>query len=175
MISVTNQNENKLNFDISDFKVLFQKSDQSYNLRFNSLDQVFLGKEISISNAIIQKTMLYCFIEFGREYNDGFQNVGSVSLTLHPNEREIYIGLIWIEPEFRGNRVASIILSEIVFLAEQFSINLALHAIPFINPHVKPGTEDISNLKNFYRDYGFKENLIAGKLSECSLMERLSS
>ncbi|UCG89601.1 MAG: GNAT family N-acetyltransferase [Candidatus Heimdallarchaeota archaeon] len=153
--------------------VEFQINNQQHSFNIHTLDQVFMGDHISLKRAIDQKETLRCFIDIGEEVGGDFLTHGSFSLTWKPEENECYIGTLWIEPEFRGNGLATYIFNEIINFADELGIILTLHAMPFINPRKKPTDEEISKLKDYYRRFGFKENLeTKGTGFDCS-MERL--
>ncbi|MFX0182217.1 MAG: GNAT family N-acetyltransferase [Candidatus Hodarchaeota archaeon] len=161
------------NLDYWDFNVEFQINNQSHRFYIHTLDQVFMGGHISINRAINEEKTLYCFIDVGEEHRGDFLKVGSFSLTWKPDENECYIGTLWIEPEFRGNGLATYIFNEIIDLADELGIVLTLHAMPFISPKRKPTDEEILKLKDYYRRFGFKESSTTkGTGFDCS-MERL--
>ncbi|MFX1250949.1 MAG: GNAT family N-acetyltransferase [Promethearchaeota archaeon] len=137
------------------------------------MHQLFMGEKISLQRAIEQKKMLRCFIEVSEEVGGELLIAGSVSLTWDPKENECYIGVLWIEPEFRGNGLATYILSEITNFADELGIVLTLLVIPFISPEIKPTTEDILELKEFYQQFGFNDNSETKERGICCSMERL--
>ena len=137
------------------------------------MDQLFIGEKISFQRAIEQKTMLRCFIEVSEEVGGGLLIAGSISLTWDPEENECYIGVLWIEPEFRGTGLATYILSEITNFADELGIVLTLLAIPFITPEIKPTDEDILELKDFYQQFGFIDSSETKERGICCSMERL--
>ncbi|MFX0061529.1 MAG: GNAT family N-acetyltransferase [Candidatus Hermodarchaeota archaeon] len=139
----------------------------------NSMDQVFMGEKISFQRAIKQKKMLRCFIDVSEELGGEVPIAGSVALTWNPEENECYIGVLWIEPEFRGTGLATYILNEITNFADELGIVLTLLAIPFITPEIKPTDKDILELKDFYQQFGFRDNSKKKERGiDCS-MERL--
>ncbi|MFX1283191.1 MAG: GNAT family N-acetyltransferase [Promethearchaeota archaeon] len=173
MFSVKETIRNFPYFDYWDFKVEFQIDNQCYCINIHTLDQVFNGEHISFRRAIDQKKTLRCFVDIGEEVGGDFLTLGSVSLTWKPEEKECYIGTVWIEPDYRGHGLATYIFNEIINFADEFEIPLSLHAMPFINPERKPTDEEILKLKDYYRRFGFKENsIIQGIGYDCS-MERL--
>ncbi|MFX0120928.1 MAG: GNAT family N-acetyltransferase [Promethearchaeota archaeon] len=173
MFSVKETIQDFSSFNYWDINVEFQINNRSHIFNMHSIDQVFMGEDISLKRAIDQKITLRCFIDIGEVFIENFNMVGSVSLTWLPKENECYIGTIWIEPEFRGNGLATYILNEIIRFADEEGIVLALHAMPFINPQRKPTDKEISRLKAYYRGFGFKENSkTKGTGFDCS-MERL--
>ncbi len=173
MYSVGEINQNLAYFDYWDFQVEFRINNQFHSFNINSMDQIFMGEYISLKRAIDQKKALQCFIDVGEEIRGDFLIIGSVSLTWKPEEKECYIGTLWIEPEFRGNGLASYILNEIVNFADELGILLALHAMPFIHPEKKPTDEEILKLKAYYRQFGFEENPETKGIGFNCIMERL--
>ncbi len=171
MYSVDEINQNFQHLDYWEFQVEFRINDQLRRLNINSIDEVFLGEHISLKKAIDQNETIHCFIDVGEE-GEVFHKVGSVSLTWKPEANECYIGTLWIEPEFRGNGLATNILNEIINLADELGIILTLHALPFINPENKPTDEEILKLKHYYRRFGFQDNLETNGIGFDCLMER---
>jgi GNAT superfamily N-acetyltransferase len=137
------------------------------------MDQLFMGEKISLQRAIEQKKMLRCFIEVSEEVGGELLIAGSASLTWNPEENECYMGVLWIEPEFRGTGLATYILSEITNFADELGMVLTLLAIPFITPEIKPTADDILELKDFYQQFGFRDNSETRERGICCSMERL--
>lgn len=173
MYSVDKFNQNFKYLDDWDFQVEFRLNNQLSSFDIDTLDQVFMGEYMSLKKAIEQKNRLQCFIDVGEEVRGDFLALGSVSLTWKPEENECYIGTLWIEPDFRGNGLATYIFNEIINFADELGIILTLHAMPFIDPEKKPTTEDISELKDYYRRFGFRRSSDTKGIGYDSLMERL--
>ena len=173
MTSAIKIKQNELQFDYLYYQVEFRKNNHLRCFSINSLDQVFMGEKISFQKAINKKSMLQCFIEFGGDYKGEFLTAGSVSLTWEPNENAIYVGLLWIEPSFRGNELSTYILNEIINFADELGIILTLYAIPFISLKMKPTDKDISELKKYYNRFGFRNSSKARKLGFHCSMERI--
>ncbi|UCE14274.1 MAG: GNAT family N-acetyltransferase [Candidatus Heimdallarchaeota archaeon] len=173
MLSVEGINQKLPSFESFDLHVEFRINGRLYSFDNDSMDQVFMGENISLKRAIEQKMELQCFIDVGEEIEDIFFVVGSISLTWKPKESECYIGLLWINPSLRGNGLATFFLNEISTFADELGIVLALHALPFINPQTKPTIEDISKFKEFFRQFGFRDNLQTNGIGYDNLMERL--
>lgn len=173
MFSAAKIKQNELQYDYLYYQVEFRVKNRFHCFSINSLDQVFMGEYISFQKAITKKSMLQCFIEFGGDYRGDFFIAGSVSLTWEPDKNAIYIGLIWIEPLFRGNELSTYILNEITNFADELGVILTLYAIPFIGLKIKPTDKDISELKKYYNRFGFKSNSKARKLGFHCSMERL--
>lgn len=173
MLSIVEINQNLPCFDCLDFQVEFRINNQLRSFNIHSIDQVFLGENISLKRAIDQKTILQCFIYVGEEFGGDFLKAGSVSLTWKPEQNECYIGILWITQEFRGNGLATYILNEIITFADELGIVLALHAMPFISPEEKPTYEDIFKLKDYYRRFGFRENSETKGIGFDNSMDRL--
>ncbi|MFX0094951.1 MAG: GNAT family N-acetyltransferase [Candidatus Hodarchaeota archaeon] len=100
--------------------------------------------------------MLRCFIDVCEKFEGELHLAGSISLTWDPKLDECYIGVLWVNPEFRGNGLATYILKAIIHFADELGIVLTLLAIPFITPNIKPTDEDILKSKNFFQQLGFK-------------------
>ncbi|MFW9992884.1 MAG: GNAT family N-acetyltransferase [Candidatus Odinarchaeota archaeon] len=173
MYSVIEINQNQPYFDCWDVQVEYQINNQLLSFNNCSFDQVFTGENISLKRAIAEKKLLRCFIDIGRERGGDFIMAGSVSLIWKPEEHCCYMGGLWIEPEFRGNGLATYILNEITNFADELGMVLTLHALPFISPEIKPADEDISKLKDYYRQFGFSSNSETMGLASCCAMERL--
>jgi ribosomal protein S18 acetylase RimI-like enzyme len=156
MYSIVENNQNFPSFDYWDFQVEFRINKGLHCFGVQSLSQIFLGENISVQRAIEQQAILHCFIDMGERFKGDFLNVGSVSLTWDPEDNACYIGNLWIEPEFRGNGLATGILNEIINFADELGIVLTLHVLPFISPEKKPTDKDVSKLKAFYQRFGFK-------------------
>ena len=173
MLSVPEIRQTLPDFNCLDFCLEFRINNQLHSFNIHSMDQVFMGKNISFKRAIEQKVMLQCLLDIGKDLDGDFLTIGSLSLTWKPKKRELYIGNLWIEPDFRGNGVGTSVLTEITNFADVLEIVLTLHAIPFISPEIKPTIEDILVLKNFYRRFGFKEKAETQVLGLNSAMKRL--
>jgi ribosomal protein S18 acetylase RimI-like enzyme len=158
MLSIAEINQNLWYYDWLDFQVEFRINNKLRCFDIDSFDQVFIGENISFKRAIEQKKRLQCFIDIGEEVEDDFLITGSVSLTWVPEKNECYIGSLWIEPEFRGNGLATYFLNEIINFADELKMILTLHVLPFISPEKKPTDEDISKLKDYYERFGFRRN-----------------
>ncbi|MFX1513838.1 MAG: GNAT family N-acetyltransferase, partial [Promethearchaeota archaeon] len=155
MLSVKGINQKWQYLDSWDLQVEFQINYELRSFNISNLDQVFLGEIISLRRAIVEKKRLFCFLDFGRSYGNDFLKVGSFSFIWKHEKNECHIGLLWIEPEFRGNGLATQILNEIIDYADQLGIVLTLHAIPFTDPEKIPPISDILRLKRFYTRFGF--------------------
>ncbi|MFW9779742.1 MAG: GNAT family N-acetyltransferase [Candidatus Heimdallarchaeota archaeon] len=175
MFTVAENKRNFPSFDYWDFQVEFRINNGFRSFEFQSINQVFIGDYISLKSAIAQKTMLQCLIDIGEQNRGEFLIIGSVSLTWEPTKNECYIGNLWIEPDFRGNGLGTKLLNEIGTFADELGIVLTLHAKPFISPEKKPTPEDILELKDFYRRFGFREaSNTKGMLISCA-MKRIPS
>ena len=173
MLSVEGINQKLPPFDCLDLQVEFRINNQFLSFNIDSMNQVFLGENISFKRAIEKKTVVQCFLDVGEKINNDFFVGGYISLTWKPKENECYIGLLWIDPNFRGNGLATYILNEIIHFADELSIVLTLHAIPFISPKIKPTDEDILKLKGFFHQFGFRDNSNVKRIGCISSMERL--
>lgn len=173
MLSVAEIKQILPDFDCWNFHAEFRIDDQLHCFTIHSMDQVFMGKNISLKGAIDQKAMMQCLLDIGKELAGDFLMIGSVSLTWDPKKRECYIGNLWIEPDFRGNGIGTSILTEIINFADMEGIILTLHALPFISPERKPTSEEVLKLKNFYRCFGFRDKSETKRIFLNSPMERL--
>jgi len=175
MYSVDEINQNFLHLDYWEFQVEFQINNQRRLFNINSMDEIFLGDQISIKKAMDQKETLHCFIDIGEDIQGDFIRIGSFSLTWKAKRNECYIGTLWIEPEFRGNGLSTNIFEELTEIADELGIALTLHAIPFISPEKKPTPKEILKLKHYYRRFGFQENSETKGIGFDCLMERVPS
>ncbi|MFX0173749.1 MAG: GNAT family N-acetyltransferase [Candidatus Hodarchaeota archaeon] len=171
MLSVAGIGQKLPPFENFDLRVKYRIYNNFRYFNIDCMDQVFMGENISLKRAIEQKTALQCFLDVGKESESDFIVCGSITLTWNPKENECYIGLLWIDPNFRGNGLATYILNEIINFADELSIVLTLHAMPFISPQIKPTREDILKLKVFFRQFGFQDK--SNGIGCNNLMERL--
>ncbi|MFX0209164.1 MAG: hypothetical protein ACFFDT_24485, partial [Candidatus Hodarchaeota archaeon] len=65
MFSVKETIQNFPYFGYWDFIVEFQIDNQRHSFNLHTLDQVFMGENISLKRAIDQKKTLNCFIDVG--------------------------------------------------------------------------------------------------------------
>jgi GNAT superfamily N-acetyltransferase len=122
------------------------------------MKQIFMGEKVSIKKAIDEKIHLQWLLDIGDSSEDDFHELASLSLSWNSKQNECYIGNLWIQPDFRGNGLSTLILNEIIDYADELGIILTLHAIPFIDPEKKPTDDDVDRLVNFYKRFGFKRN-----------------
>ncbi|MFX1515956.1 MAG: GNAT family N-acetyltransferase [Promethearchaeota archaeon] len=173
MYTVDEINQRFPHLDYWEYQVEFRINNQVRHFNFNSIEEVFLGEPFSLRGAIDQNETLNCFIDIGEEIQGDFIGIGSFSLTWKAKRNECYIGTLWIEPEFRGNRLSTYIFEELTEIADDLGIALTLHAMPFISPEKKPTGEEILKLKNYYHRFGFKENSEMKGIGFDCLMERI--
>ncbi|MFX1507494.1 MAG: GNAT family N-acetyltransferase [Promethearchaeota archaeon] len=166
-------NQNFLHLDYWEYQVEFLVNNRIHHFKINSIEEVFIGEPISLKRAIDQKKTLNCFIDIGEEIQGDFIGIGSFSLTWKAKRNECYIGTLWVEPEFRGNRLSTYIFEELTEIADELGIALTLHAMPFISPEKKPTDEEIMKLKEYYQRFGFKENPETKGVGFDCLMERV--
>ena len=166
-------NQSILHLDYWEYQVEFRINDQVLHLNINNIEEVFIGEPISLKRAIDQNKTLNCFIDIGEEIQGNFIGIGSFSLTWKAKKNECYIGTLWIEPEFRGNRLSTHIFEELTENADDLGIALTLHAMPFISPEKKPTDDEILRLKNYYHRFGFNENSEMKGIGFDCLMERI--
>jgi GNAT superfamily N-acetyltransferase len=102
---------------------------------------------------------LQWLLDIGESDQEVFHQIASLSLSWKSKENECYIGNLWIQPDFRGNGLSTLIFNEIINYADELGIVLALHAIPFISLEEKPTDEDVSKLADYYSRFGFRRNL----------------
>jgi GNAT superfamily N-acetyltransferase len=117
-----------------------------------------MGENVSIKRAIDEKMSLQWLLDIGDGNQDEFHEVASISLSWKSDQNECYIGNLWIQADFRGNGLSSLIFNEIIDYADELGIILTLHAIPFIGPQKKPTDDDVNRLVNYYERFGFKRS-----------------
>lgn len=175
MFSVAKINQNPSYFETLNFQTTFRVNNRFYNTNNDGFDQVFIGETLSFKRAIERNMTLQCFIDIGEELNGDFQNIASISLTWRPRKKECYFGYLWIEPDFRGNGLATYLINQICSYANELEIIVTLHAMPFVTPYIKPTFEDIQHFKGFFKQFGFKNCSKTGEIGFCNSMERLPS
>ena len=158
MLSSAEIKEIRASFDYFDFSVEFHQNRKIRRINILSMDQVFMDEEISIRKAIHHKTLIRCFIDVGEDHIDDFVSYGSLSLTYEPKLKKCIIGLIWIEPEYRGKGLATYFLDQITTAADDLDLVLSLFALPYVGNANEPKEKDFQKLKDFYEQFGFKES-----------------
>jgi GNAT superfamily N-acetyltransferase len=137
MLSVTEIIQNGSLFDHIEFHAEFRIDNQLRCFDIQSIDQIFMGENVSIKRAIDEKMSLQWLLDIGDGNQDEFHEVASISLSWKSDQNECYIGNLWIQADFRGNGLSSLIFNEIIDYADELGIILTLHAIPFIGPQKK--------------------------------------
>jgi len=173
MLSITEINENYSFLKSWELSIELRLNRQLHRFMAGSMDKIFLDENFSLKRAIDHKKTLRCFIDIGERHDNDFNVAGSVSFSWNPKTNKCYIGLIWIEPEFRNNGIATYIMNELTHFADDLGVVLTLHALPFINLKCKPSDEDIFNCKLFYSQFGFREHEKTKEIGFNSYMERL--
>ena len=159
-------------FDYFDYHAEFRIDNQLHYIDIHSMEQIFLGEQVSIKKAIDEKKSLQWLLDIGENHQEDFHQVASLSLSWESKENECYIGNLWIQPEFRGNGLSTLIFNELVDYADELGIVLTLHAIPFKDPTEKPTVDDVAKLINYYKRFGFKKQPIASGITFNSRMIR---
>ena len=173
MLSIIEINEKQSFLKSWDLSVELRVGKELKRFMASSMDKIFVDENFSLKRAIDNKKTLRCFIDIGERQDNDFSVTGSVSLSWNPKRNNCYIGLLWIEPEFRYNGIAKSIMNELIHFADELGVILTLHALPFINPNIKPSNEDILNCKAFYYQFGFKEHEGCKEIGFDSYLERL--
>jgi GNAT superfamily N-acetyltransferase len=145
-------------FEYLDFQAEFRIGNQLRFTDIHSMEQIFMGESVSIKKAIDEKIPLQWLLDIGETHQEDFHSIASLSLTWKSKENECYIGNLWIQPDFRGNNLSTLIFNEIIDYADELGIVLTLHAIPFISPEKKPTDDEVSKLADYYNRFGFKRN-----------------
>ncbi len=173
MLSIIEIDENHSFLKSWDLNIELRLSKQVHRFMASSMDKIFLDENFSLKKAIDHKKTLRCFIDIGERHNNDFIVAGSVSFSWNPKRNNCYIGLLWTEPTFRNNGLATYIMNELIHFADDLGVILTLHALPFINPNCKPSNEDILNCKTFYCQFGFREHEKTKEIGSNSYMKRL--
>ena len=160
-------------FECLDFQAEFRIGNQLRYIDIHNLEQIFMGENLSIKKAIDEKIPLQWLLDIGESHQEDFYLIASLSLTWRSKENECYIGNLWIQPDFRGNGLSTLIFNEIIDYADELGIVLTLHAIPFISSEKKPTDDEVSKLAEYYNRFGFKRNPVYNGISFNSRMVRL--
>ena len=160
-------------FEYLVFQAEFRIGNQLRCIDIHSIEQIFMGEIVSIQKAIDEKIPLQWLLDIGDSRQEDFYPIANLSLTWKSKESECHIGNLWIEPDFRGNGLSTLIFNEIIDYADELGIVLTLHAIPFISPEKKPTDDEVSKLAGYYNRFGFKRNLDYDGISFNSRMVRL--
>jgi GNAT superfamily N-acetyltransferase len=173
MLSISEIIQNGSLFDHLDFRAKYRINNQLICFDIHSIKQIFMGEIVSIKKAIDQKLPLQWLLDLGESHREDFHQMACLSICWNPKENECYIGNIWIEPDFRGNGLATVIFNEIIYYADELGIILTLRAIPFLGPDKKPSEDDVSDLARYYKRFGFKRILEPNEILYDAKMERL--
>ncbi|MHA2227460.1 MAG: GNAT family N-acetyltransferase [Candidatus Hodarchaeales archaeon] len=173
MLSVAEIIQNGSLFDYIDYHAKFRIGSQLRCIDIHSIKQIFIGEYASIKRAIDEKTPLQWLLDIGESYKGEFYLIASLSLSWKFKMNECYIGNLWIQPDYRGNGLSTLIFNEIIDYADELGIVLTLHAIPFISPEKKPTEKDVSKLAEYYNRFGFKRDPDSNGICFNSRMVRL--
>ena len=172
MLSIAEIIQNGSLFNHLDFRAKYRINNQLICFDIHSIKQIFMGEIVSIKKAIDQKMPLQWLLDLGENHKEDFQLIACLSLSWNSSENECYIGNLWIEPDFRGNGLATLIFNEITHYADKLGIILTLRAIPFLGPNKKPSEDDVSNLARYYKRFGFKRIPDSNEILYDAKMER---
>jgi GNAT superfamily N-acetyltransferase len=166
MLSVAEINQIESFSDSFDFYAKCRINNSFTCFRIHSLEQIFMGETGSIKKAIDKQMRVQWLLDIGEDLGDNFLTIASIAITWKPQQNECYIGNLWVEPEYRGNGLATLILNEIITYADELGVILTLHAIPFVGPEKKPTHDDIMRLVDHYCRFGFKriQNILGIRL-----------
>jgi len=172
LLSIAEIIQTKSLFDYLDFRAEIRICNQLRYIDIHSLEQVFIGENVSIKRAINEKKSFQWLLDIGESHKDDFHCIASLSLSWKVKEKECYIGNLWVEPDFRGNGLSTLIFNEIIEYADELGVALSLHALPFISPEEKPSNDDVSKLADYYIRFGFRRNPDTDGISYNSKMVR---